>query len=78
VICSPLSGAPKSEVVLSGAYFGTKKGKVKLGGKKAKVLSWGTGSVRIRIHKKVAVGPASLEVRTKTGTSVFPSAYTVQ
>lgn len=74
----PESAQPGDEVELRGRYFGDKKGKVKVGGRKAKVLSWEAGALgdgegatdRIRVRlsknaKKTMNGPNLIAIRNK-------------
>ena len=70
---------PGDEVLVLGAHLGTKKGRVRVGGRKAKVLEWSAsaggegevgavGSVRFRVPKK-AGGPETLEVSNRLGAA---------
>ena len=61
------------EIAIEGRYFGTKKGKVTLGGKSCKVLDWamdestGTGVVRAAVPKKFGPGTYELGVTNTVG-----------
>jgi len=72
---NPSSGTEGTEVTISGNYFNIKKGKVYLGDKKGKVLSWGmdtaTGQSTIvfLMPKGLEPGPYPLRVSNKVGTS---------
>jgi len=65
------------ELELAGEYFGSKKGKVTIGGKPAKVLDWTNTSVTVRVHKKAALGVSDLVVTTKIGTTTVAEAVDV-
>jgi len=68
---SPQVANPATLVTLSGFHgpetFGTKKGKVKVGGKKAPVVSWGAGEVVFEMPAKLADGIYVVEVSNKVG-----------
>jgi len=66
----PTSGATGSEITINGYYFGTKKGKVTLGKKTCKVLSWemnsttGQSTIRFAVPKGLIAGTNELKVTT--------------
>lgn len=65
------------EVTINGADFGTKKGRVRIGGKPAKVLEWTETSIRAKTHKKAGPGLVDIEVRNKIGTSTLEGQLTL-
>ncbi len=68
---SPDAPAPKTEITITGSDFGSKKGKVKVGGKPAKVKSWTDTSITAQLHKKTPAGSQSLLVSNKVGDADF-------
>jgi hypothetical protein len=73
------SGAPNTEFTITatdGKWFGTKKGKVYIGGEKCKVKAWtmnpttGASSVTFVISKKLGAGTYALELENKIGRAV--------
>lgn len=74
---SPETPLPKAEVTIDGALFGTKRGKVKVGGKPAKVTAWTPTQIKVRLHKKTPPGAQSIEVRNKIGTALFADAIEI-
>ncbi len=69
---SPAAAGPGALVTLDPFFgpgtFGTKKGKVKVGGKKAKVMSWGADQVVFKLPAKLANGIYVVEAKNKIGT----------
>ena len=70
---TPNAGAVGSSVKIAGLFFGTKKGKVLLGGRSCKVLKWsmdpktGESEIEILIPKGVVSGHNELKVLGKVG-----------
>ena len=65
---------PGTIVTMSGRFLGSKKGVVKVGGKKARVTRWsvdqmGDGSATLKLHKKTPRGATNVSVKTKVGTA---------
>ena len=66
----PTSGSAGSEIAINGFFFGTKKGKVTLGGKSCKVLSWtmdkttGESEIHFVVPKGLPPGTHELIVTT--------------
>ena len=66
----PTSGSAGDEITINGSFFGTKKGKVTLGGKNCKVLSWtmvpttGESTVQFIVPKRLDSGTHELKVTT--------------
>ncbi|MBK9385246.1 MAG: IPT/TIG domain-containing protein [Planctomycetes bacterium] len=72
---SAASGAPGAEITISGAFFGTKKGRVNLlapldsaAAKSAKVQSWSNDSIRFLVPK-LAQGNYLIVVQSRVGGS---------
>ena len=89
----PNSGSAPAEIVLSGYYFGTKKGKVYLedpAGKKktCKVTEWsmydqvyGDSSIRFivpKVSKSLPAGSYVLKVENKVGAVIASTNFTLQ
>jgi IPT/TIG domain len=81
----PASGSTPDEIVISGNYFGTKKGKVYLedqvSGKKktCKIITWGMDSITFMVPKTSKSFPANaylLKVTNKVGEE--SSTFTVE
>ena len=70
----PASGSAGDEIKIQGSYFGTKKGKVTLGGKNCKVLSWtmdpvtGESEIRFIVPKGLSAGTHDLTVKNSMGS----------
>jgi hypothetical protein len=71
---------------MTALHLGTKKGKVKVGGVKAKVISWSDGSpadgatpgtVVFKLGKKTPAGSQPVSVKTTAGEAVFQDALDV-
>ncbi len=58
VLIHPEAGTRGTEITLKGAGFGGKKGKVWIGGRAAKVLSWSDGSIRCLVSKVALLAAA--------------------
>ena len=69
----PTTGTTGDEIRIIGSFFGTKKGKVTLGGKNCKVLSWtmdppnGQSEIRFIVPKGLSSGTQELKVINKVG-----------
>ena len=86
VSVEPNSGAAGVFVLISGNYFGTKKGKVYLEDqdtgttKNCKVMSWGMNSITFVVPKtstSFPLGTYDLKVTNKVGTGYAPSDFIV-
>jgi hypothetical protein len=77
----PTSGSAGEEVTIYGLFFGTKKGKVTLGGKNCKVLRWtmdpvsGEGEIRFVVPKRLSSGAQELKVTN--GVEADTTSFTV-
>lgn len=60
--------SPGLAFYISGDYFGTKKGKLFVGGKKAKVLTWAMTGILVEMPKKLANGLWDILLDNKVGT----------
>ena len=66
----PTSGSTGDQITIHGLFFGTKKGKVTLGGKTCKVLNWemnpttGASEIRFVVPKGLSLGTHELKVTT--------------
>ena len=62
---------------LAGTDFGTKKGKVFVAGRKAKVTAWSDAAITFVVPKTVPNGPAVVDVVDKDGEDFIPDYLTV-
>ena len=74
----PQSGSANDQITIQGLFFGTKKGKVTLGGKSCKVLSWTmvptteVSEIRFVVPKRLNPGTHELIVTTtKVGSDTI-------
>jgi hypothetical protein len=58
---------PNGEFLISGTFFGSKKGKIFIGGKKAKVLEWLNGEIHLKMPKTLANGLWDIVLDNKLG-----------
>jgi hypothetical protein len=83
VSIDPDSGISEDTVVLSGNFFGSKKGKVYLGAHKCKVLTWamdavtGTSQLRFVVPKKMSPGTYDITVTNRVGSFTLPNGFTI-
>lgn len=79
---NPPAAAPGQLVSLTGWLgvdaFGTKPGTVKVGGKKAKVESWGAGEIVFQMPAKLANGLYVVEVKNKIDTGTVETGVETQ
>ena len=72
-LINPTSGPAGDEITIYGFFFGTKKGKVFLGGKSCKIRSWtmdpttGASEIRFVVPKGLSSGSQELKVINKVG-----------
>ena len=59
------SADPNTEFVITGNYFGTKKGKIRVGGKPAKLLSWADDMIHVLMPKTLANGLWNISLDNK-------------
>jgi 2',3'-cyclic-nucleotide 2'-phosphodiesterase (5'-nucleotidase family) len=77
------SGVPGDQRVILGSYLGSKKGKVSLGDKACKVLSWtmdaATGECEITfvVPKNMASGTYDITVTGKSGSATLVNGFTI-
>ena len=70
----PPGGSANGQITVYGFFFGTQKGKVTLGGKSCKVLSWamdpttGESQIEFVVSKGLATGATELKVTNGVGT----------
>ena len=66
----PTSGSTSDVITIHGFFYGTKKGKVTLGGKNCKILNWtmdpttGGSAIQFVVPKGLTPGPHDLKVTT--------------
>ncbi|MGD0918767.1 MAG: IPT/TIG domain-containing protein, partial [Thermodesulfobacteriota bacterium] len=71
---SSSSGSDGDNIAIYGSFFGTKKGKVTLGGKKCKVISWamdsktGESEIKFLVPKGLSLGTKELKVINSVGS----------
>ncbi|MBP1734155.1 MAG: hypothetical protein H6Q53_442 [Deltaproteobacteria bacterium] len=73
----PGSGAEGTVIEITGTFFSTKKGKVYLGEKKCKVLSWGMDKITFVVPKKMTPGSYNLTVTNKVGSNSVSDGFTI-
>ncbi len=59
---------PSLPFYIAGEYFGSKKGKLRIGGKKAKVITWAMTGILLEMPKKLANGLWDILLDNKVGT----------
>ena len=70
----PTSGSTGDEITINGFFFGTKKGKVTLGGKTCKVLNWtmdpttGVSEIEFVVPKRLTPGVNELKIINGVGS----------
>jgi uncharacterized repeat protein (TIGR02543 family) len=75
-LTSDTRGLPDTQATLKGMWFGTKKGKVYVGGQKCRVTSWtmepttGESTIVFVVSKNLGAGVYGLEVENKIGRSL--------
>lgn len=78
----PTTGSTGDEITIHGFFFGTKKGKVTLGGESCKVLSWTmdptTGESEIRVVVPKGLSPGVNEFKVTTGVGMDTVNFTVE
>ena len=71
---NPTSGSTGDKITINGFFFGTKKGKVALGGKSCKVSSWtmdsatGESEIEFVVPKRLTPGANELKVTNGVGS----------
>jgi len=60
--------APGDHVDINGSFFGTKRGKVTIGGVTAKITLWGDGKITVVVSKKNKSGTATFDIFGKGGS----------
>jgi len=78
----PTSGSIRDSITINGYFFGNKKGKVTLGGKSCKVLSWTmvatTGESEARFVIPKGLSPGNNELKVTNGVGSDTSTFTVE
>ena len=80
---APSAGAEGTVVEMSGNFFSTKKGKVYLGEKKCKVLSWnmeatsGESHIQFVVPNKMAPGPYGITLTNKVGSATLTDGFNI-
>ena len=83
VSVDPASGTEGAKVMLSGNYFSSKKGKVYLGDKKCKLLTWemnantGESTASFVVPKKMPSGTYNVKVTNKVGSDTLIDGFTI-
>ena len=73
----PDFGTEETVIEISGNFFSTKKGKVYLGEKKCKVLSWSMDKITFVVPKKMAPGPYDVTVTNKVGSVTLTDGFVI-
>ena len=80
----PDKGTVNEEVTIRGVFFGSKKGKVTLGGKNCKVLTWtmnpttGESQIRFVVPKGLSAGTYELKVANAVDSDSVEIRYRVR
>ena len=69
---SPNKGTIGTKLTFTGSDFGTKKGKVLIGGKAIKVISWEASSITCEINKALPQGPHDVVIQRKDPKNTLP------
>jgi len=83
VSVDPDSRISEDTVVLSGNFFGSKKGKVYLGTQKCKVLTWamdaitGTSQLQFVVPKKMPPGTYDIKITNRVGSFTLAKGFTI-
>lgn len=73
----PVTGPVKIPVAILGSRFGTTKGKVTIGRKKAKVTRWEADRIEVVVPKSLKPGVHAVVVTNKAGASTAAVSFTV-
>ncbi len=78
----PTSGSTGDEITMNGLFFGTKRGKVTLGGKNCRILSWTmdpiTGESEIQVVVPRGLSTGTKELKVTNGVGVDTRDFTVE
>ena len=83
-LITPSSGSNPDEITVTGKYFGTKKGKIYLGGKSCKVTYWwmdpvsGDSQAKFIVPKKIPWGPQDLAITNSVGSYTEDNGFTIE
>jgi hypothetical protein len=66
---TPLSARAGDELTIDGEFFGTKRGRVLLGGVRAKVVAWGGTQIRAVVPKDAPAGRVFVDVQNRAGAA---------
>ena len=70
----PATGSAGEKITINGFFFGTREGKVTLGGKKRRILTWtmdpkiGASKVRVVVPRGLSPGPHELTITNEVGS----------
>lgn len=80
---APIPGSEEAAITISGSYFGSKKGRVYLGDKSCKVLSWtmqattGQSEIQLLVPKKMTPGTYNVTVTNKIGSDTLTNGFSI-
>jgi hypothetical protein len=83
VSINPSHGGEEIEVTIQGNFFGTKKGKVNLGEKNCKIISWamnpstGESEIVIKVPKGLAPGTYDLKISNQMGADTSEGGFAI-
>jgi hypothetical protein len=72
------TAAVRTEITIHGQYFGARRGKVEIGGKRAKVVSWTADTVQAVVPAGIPSGLTYVYVTNRAGTSTDLVSFNVQ
>jgi len=75
IMCKGHEGTIGTQITITGSDFGTKKGKVTVGGKSCKVSEWVTDSIACDIKAKLPPGSYDVVVQLKEPKNTEPIVY---
>jgi hypothetical protein len=82
-VVKPPSGGSKTTILLSGMFLGNKKGRIYLGDKKCRILSWsmnattGEGGIQFMVPDKMTPKLYSLTVTNKVGSVTLTDGFII-
>jgi len=73
----PIAAPAGDSVTINGSFFGTKKGSVLIGGRRAKVTVWSDTSITVTVPAHVAAGLTTISLDNGVGVDAQVDAFTV-
>ncbi len=70
-VVTPARAARRSRVLVLGEFFGTRRGSVRVDGRRARVIRWFPDSVEFQVPRRASVGLVDVEVRARAGSALI-------